>query len=76
MATICPKCNLSVDPLRVFDRSKASGKEYIILRCPRERCGFNIDIEEYISKPLPPADKKKSSKKDGGGSFWRYDVGG
>jgi len=74
MPMVCPGCNLSVDPIRVFDRSPRTGKGYLITKCPRERCGFNIDIEEWSGKrvPPPPPDKKKPGDGDDGRSFWKY----
>lgn len=74
MATICPGCNLAVEPIKLFDRSKTTGKPYLLTKCPRERCGFFIDIEDYTGKAVPPANKKKSSEDDSRRTFWRYGL--
>lgn len=71
MATHCPGCGQSVDPIRIFDRSPKTGKPYLIVQCPRERCKFNIDIEPYTGKPAPKVDEKPD---DTGRSFWRYGM--
>lgn len=74
-STVCPGCGLRVEPIRTFERSPKTGKVWTIVKCPRERCGFNIDIEEeYTRPPKPPVDKKKSDPGDGGRSFWRYGI--
>lgn len=74
---VCPGCNLSIEPIYVYDRSPKTKKPYLILRCPKERCGFNIDIEEYIGqRPKRVENNEKKSKDVGGdgGSFWRYGL--
>ena len=42
-----PGCNLRIEPIRVFEKSKGGKQWWRITRCPRERCGFNLDIERY-----------------------------
>lgn len=71
---VCPGCNLSVVPIKLFDRSPKTGKPYLLTKCPRERCGRFIDIEDYTGKPVPPAGQKKSGPSDDGRSFWRYGL--
>lgn len=44
---ICPGCNQRVEPVKSFENSPKTGKQWVITRCPRERCGFNLDIESY-----------------------------
>lgn len=56
---ICPGCNQRVAPARSIVRSDKSGKQYRLYRCPRERCGFYIDIEDF-----PP--KYRQEDTDGG----------
>lgn len=73
-ATVCPGCRLSVVPIKLFDRSPRTGKPYLLTRCPRERCGFFIDIEDYTGKSVPPQGDKKPDPGDGGRSFWRYGL--
>lgn len=73
MATICPGCNLSVEPIKLFDRSPKTNKPYLLTRCPRERCGFFIDIEDWTGKPTPK-NKEKSDDGDQRRSFWRYGL--
>lgn len=72
MPVICPGCKLAVDPIKLFDRSPKTGKPYLLVRCPRERCGRFIDIEDYTGKSVPPSDKKKPEDGDKSRSFWRY----
>lgn len=74
MAIICPGCNLSVEPIRLFDKSPKTGKPYLLTRCPRERCGFFIDIQDYTGKFVPP--EKKNVEKDElpKKSYWRYGL--
>ena len=76
---VCPGCNLRIEPIYVYDRSPKTKKPYLILRCPRERCGFNIDIEEYIGQrpkrlENKPPDRSKDIGGDGGKSFWRHGL--
>lgn len=74
---VCPGCNLRIEPIYVYDRSPKTKKPYLILRCPRERCGFNIDIEEYIGQRPKRAENKQERDKGvggDGGSFWRYGL--
>lgn len=75
---VCPGCNLSIEPIYVFDRSPKSKQPYLITKCPRERCGFNIDIEEYTGQRKKHTDDKPERNKDiggdGGKSFWRYGL--
>lgn len=81
-STICSGCHLRVEPIRTFEQSKKSKQWWRITKCPRERCGFNIDIEE-CDKPgastgkttiYPPPDKKKSKDDDSDRSFWNYGL--
>lgn len=67
---ICPGCNLNVDPVRIFEKSLKGNKWWRITKCPRERCGFNMDLEE-CDKPGPSYMKSK----EGGRSFWGDPAG-
>lgn len=67
MPTICPGCQLSVDPIRIFEKSPKANKWWRITRCPRERCAFNIDLDAC---DYPPGGE---DKKDGRRSFWKGD---
>jgi hypothetical protein len=67
---VCPGCGLRVEPIRVFEKSPKSSQWWRIIKCPRERCNFNIDINE-CDKPGPGRNKDKP---DDGGSFWRPGV--
>lgn len=46
MATHCPGCGMAVEPVRAFERDPATRKWWRVSKCPRERCGFNIDLDE------------------------------
>jgi len=63
----CPGCQQNVDPLKLFEKSPATEKWWLITRCPRERCGYNLDLAPYDK---PGSDKDKS---DGRRSFWKGD---
>lgn len=69
MAVTCPGCNLSIEPIRVFEKSTKPVKWWRITKCPRERCGFNIDIES-CDKPGTSTNKEKPELDDKGRSFW------
>lgn len=75
---VCPGCNLRIEPIYIFDRSPKSGKPYLIVRCPRERCGFNIDIEDYTGPRKKHTDDKSPRAKDiggdGGKQGWRFGL--
>lgn len=74
MATICPGCHLSVEPIKLFDRSPKTGKPYLLTRCPRERCGYFLDVEDYTGKSVPPESKKKPGDNIERRNFWRYGL--
>ncbi len=67
MAVICGRCLLSVEPIRVFEKSPRSDKWWRITRCPKERCGFNLDIEACDK---PGNGKGTKDKEDGRRYFW------
>lgn len=75
---VCPGCNYRIEPIYIFDRSPKTKKPYLIVRCPRERCGFNIDIEDYTGQRKKRSEDKQGRDKDiggdGGKSFWRYGL--
>ena len=77
-STVCTGCNQRVEPIRIFEQSKKSKQWWRITKCPRERCGFNIDIETCdkpgASKTVYPKDKEKPEPPDEGRSFWRYGL--
>lgn len=75
MPTICPGCHFSIEPIGTFAKSPKAERWWRITKCPRERCGFNIDIES-CDKPGTghPTNKKKSNEDDDGRSFWRYGL--
>lgn len=73
-AMVCPNCRLSIVPIKLFDRSPKTGKPYLLIQCPRERCKFFIDIEDYTGKSIPPKSKEKPEPDDNGRSFWRYGL--
>ncbi len=68
---VCPGCNLSIEPIRIFEQSKKSKQWWRITKCPRERCGFNIDIDE-CDKPggETRADSDKRYFRDDTGRLW------
>lgn len=71
---ICPGCHTSVEPIFVFERSPRTKKPYLITKCPKERCGFNIDIADYTGQRKKRiADKPRENDK-GGESAWRYGL--
>lgn len=67
---VCPSCNLSIEPIRVFEKSKNSAQWWRITKCPRDRCSFNIDLEKCDS----PGRNSKSKDGDKGRAIWRYGV--
>jgi hypothetical protein len=76
-SVVCPGCGNRIEPIYIFDRSPATKKPYLIVRCPRERCGFNIDIEDYTGPRKKHPENPQGDKgngKDGGKSFWRYGL--
>lgn len=77
-AMVCPGCQLRIEPIKVFERDTKSKKWWSITKCPRERCGRNIDIAE-CDKPGPKATKhspnpKKPETGDDDRSYWRYGL--
>lgn len=46
---VCLGCEYGVEPIRVIERCDKTGKSWVITRCSRERCGFNIDIQPHAS---------------------------
>lgn len=74
---VCPGCGFRVTPIYIFDRSPKTKKPYLITRCPKSSCNFNIDIEDYTGKPRRrPEDNKKDNDngENGGKSYWRYGL--
>lgn len=69
-AIVCQGCQLSVIPIRVFAQSKKSKQWWLITKCPRERCGFNIDLEQCGD----PGHNTKSETRDERRSFWNDDL--
>jgi len=63
---VCKGCNLSVIPIKVFGQSKKSKQWWLVTKCPRARCGFNMDLIECDD----PSDSKKSKTRIEGRSFW------
>jgi len=70
-AIVCPGCHLSVIPIRIFEQSKRTKQWYRITKCSRERCGFNIDLDE-CDKPAPrnTGPKDENDRR----SFWNYGL--
>ena len=71
---VCPGCGQRISPIKVFDRSPKTGKPYLLTQCPRERCKFFIDLEDYTGKAVPTQHKEKPADGDSGRSFWRYGL--
>ena len=69
-ATVCQGCGLRVEPIKVFEQSKKSKQWWRITKCPRERCGFNIDLEQCGD----PGGSPKSKTRDERRSFWNDDL--
>lgn len=57
MPIVCVGCGLRVSPIEVFEPDARKKTGWIITRCPRERCGFNIDIAEASDHHRSPKDK-------------------
>lgn len=68
MAVICGRCLLSVEPIRIFEKSPRADKWWRITRCPKERCGFNLDIEACDKPGTSVKDHK--DKEDKRRYFW------
>lgn len=74
-AVICTGCKLSVEPIRIVEKSKRSDQWWRITKCPRERCGFNIDIEKLPAGwQGSPKGIEGPDKDDEGRSVWRYGL--
>lgn len=75
---VCPGCGYRIEPIFIYDRSPKTKKPYLITKCPKERCGFNIDIEEYVGQRKKRIENNPERDKDiggdGGKSFWRYGL--
>src|SRR4029077_14395198 len=67
-AIVCPGCNIRVTPIRTFERAKQSAQWWRITKCPRERCGFNIDLEKCDNPGRGP------QTNDNERSFWRDEL--
>jgi len=72
MAIICPGCNLSIEPIAIFEHDAKTKQWWRITKCPRERCSFNLDIHE-CDKPAPKSTKKPIDVDDKQ-SGWRYGL--
>ncbi len=68
-AMVCPGCQQRIEPIRIFEKSKRREQWWRITKCPRERCGFNIDINE-CDKP-----GVSTGAKDNRRPFWRDETG-
>ncbi len=66
-ATICGGCGLRIEPTKVFEKDRDDKRWWLITRCPRERCGYNIDIEPYEH----PGNRKDERNRNR--SFWKGD---
>ena len=73
---VCPGCGLRIEPIYVFDRSPKTRKPYLITKCPRERCGFNIDIEDYVGqrKKRSEDNKREDGGENGRRPGWRFGL--
>jgi hypothetical protein len=67
---VCPGCKLRVETIRVFEQSKKSKQWWRITKCPRERCGFNIDLAECDK----PGSSKRLDDGNDGRSFWQNEL--
>lgn len=74
LSMVCPGCGNRIEPIYIFDRSPKTKRPYLITKCPRERCGYNIDIEDYTGQRKEHAKNNKKEDSDGGKSFWRYNL--
>lgn len=74
LRTICPGCHTSIDPIFIVERSPRSKRPYLITKCPRERCGFNLDIEDYTGQRKKRASDKPKDNDKRGESGWRYGL--
>jgi len=74
---VCPGCGYRIEPIYVYDRDPKTGKPWLITKCPKDRCGFNIDLDEYTGQRKKRAKDNERAKdvgEDGGKSFWRYGL--
>lgn len=67
MPVICGGCNLSVEPIKIFEQSKKSKQWWRITKCPRDRCGFNLDLHECDK----PGTSLITKPENGGRSYWK-----
>lgn len=74
ISTVCPGCGYRIEPIYIFDRSPKTKHPYLITKCPKERCGFNIDIEEYVGQRKKHFEDNKKENGEGGRSGWRYGL--
>lgn len=68
-STVCGGCALRVEPIKAFEKDPDGKRWWLITRCPRERCAYNIDIEPYDRPDL--AGRKDGRNKRRG--FWKGD---
>lgn len=69
MAIVCEGCKFRVEPVRHFEKSPRADKWWRITSCPRERCGFNIDIDACDK----PGGEDSAHSKDRRRHFWKGD---
>lgn len=53
----CPKCFSSLPPIKLFQRDPRTQKGWLITRCARDQCAFNLDLIEH-EPHLDQNDKK------------------
>jgi len=76
---ICQGCQLHIEPIKVFERDLKTKKWWSITKCPRERCGFNVDLVE-CDKPAPKgprallSPRKPEIEDDKNASGWRFGL--
>ena len=67
-ATICGGCGFRVEPVGEFEKDRDGKRWWLITRCPRERCRFNIDLELY-ERPIGDRKNARNERRN----FWKGD---
>lgn len=72
---VCPGCGYRIEPIFIYDRDPKTKKPWLITKCPKSSCGFNIDLVEYTGQRKKRSEDKTRPNDSGEGkSFWRYGL--
>lgn len=77
ISMVCPGCGYRIEPIYIYDRDPKTKKPWLITKCPKSHCGFNINLEEYTGqrkKRSKDNERGKNVGEDGGKSNWRFGL--